>query len=79
MMTSVIGGFPSTIRTDYCQPVAIFTPTEGHTYEVSFQACTVHVKDKNFAEVVRVSSYDKCELVAPRLSPKPAWLYLFKQ
>lgn len=76
---SGIGGPIMTIKTQYCQPIAIFSPIAGHKYEVALDACIIRVKDKETAETVRISSFDKCKLVPPRLSPMPEWMFLFRQ
>jgi hypothetical protein len=55
------------------------SPIAGHKYEVALDACIIRVKDKETAETVRISSFDKCKLVPPRLSPMPEWMFLFRQ
>jgi hypothetical protein len=66
-----------TIKTQYCQPIAI--APSPYKYEVALDACIIRVKDKETAETVRISSFDKCKLVPPRLSPMPEWMFLFRQ
>jgi hypothetical protein len=54
-------------------------PHRRPQYEVALDACIIRVKDKETAETVRISSFDKCKLVPPRLSPMPEWMFLFRQ
>lgn len=71
-------GVAFAVTTKYCQPVAVFTPAEGHRYRVDFAECSATITDDRGVSTQAKSDHG-CELGDANHDPRQFFLRPKKQ